>query len=955
MENLIYCKGEIHFQTDKSKIAKKYCSQCETFICNSCALDDHTQHIDKVIKLNLLFNQSNEHEIMNKFLNLPLTNQIASSSNNSVPRSSVSSSTIKCMNFVFHEAKYYCKDCKGFLCEKCATSNGHNPNEHGLIIIQNYFAHIKEKIEFFNFVMTSGRPNIIMGDVRLESQKFLIEFQNIFEVEVLEKLFLCKENIYETIKKRNILLRNIYDEISSFFTCKQFLIISKKKELAEMQRIYEKIKFEKDFSKIYEHFILFENLIDSIISDDEKKRIKNLYDNLKILSDLVQEYNKIIKVKFEEEVIFKIKKIFTNFELMLEDNKINFKNFSLEFLKMNQDEYDRFMNDDSIQKEKINDFEFFETLSKFNSTNKIKSELNILSKTFEKNIKQEQSENHNEKEIIKKDKNQTIELHSCNQNFEIIQDSVKKIDEEETLLWEKTEEKNFFSSTNTQTRNIQNLKIASADVLEILAQPFLISSKEFMESEIVEIYVPENIRQDFIKSQNNYAIKLEQELVVEKEDVALAPQSQEEKRMTVDSEYTQFTNFDLKFKNLPISENVKISDQSDYDSEKEVEFISFENNTYTEDVKSEQIIDQINSEKKSNMDGNKINAMDNDRNSFSNHNHESCEINLISSKTILEIETPAQEVEEKVLLPLPTPTLTLKEKLQKINDISDLTWEERNKIEMISIGYNTHSTFIYNPLNNEVKEIEFSQFKFPAFHSFLNLLPWIYISGGKDYSSKDLNNFYKIRRNDIKSFELVELPQMNEKRSHHSMIYYKADNSIYVISGSKIKSCEKFSIDDNKWNIIPSLNHSREKSGLCIHNDEYLYVILGYDRTINKYVSNFERLKIKDNSSIWEVINVKGSQSLLKKQAMCCYQYSPTGIYLIGGVNALRNETKEILSYDFNSNTITAAKVSLNFNLSFNQIEMIELKDFDFEENILFNFSENFEVVKFNEKNLTFI
>jgi hypothetical protein len=911
MENLIYCKGEIHVQTDKSKIAKKYCSQCETFICNSCALDDHTQHIDKVIKLNLLFNQSNEHEIMNKFLNLPI--QIASSSNNSVPRSSLTSSTIKCMNFVFHEAKYYCKDCKGFLCEKCATSNGHNPNEHGLILIQNYFAHIKEKIEFFNFVMTSGRPNIIMGDVRLESQKFLFEFQNIFEVEVLEKLFLCKENIHETIKKRNILLKNIYDEISNFFTCKQFFIISKKKELAEMQRIYEKIKFEKDSSKIYEHFILFENLIDSIISNDEKKRIKNLYDNLTILSDLVQEYNKILKVKFEEEVIFKIKKIFTNFELMLEDNKINFKNFSLEFLKMNQDEYDRFMNDDCIQKEKINDFEFFETLSKFNSTNN-KNKLTL-------------------------DK---LEIHSCIQNFEIIQDSVKKIDDEETLLYDKTEEKNFFSSTNTntQTRNIQNLKIASADVLEILPQPFLISSKEFMESEIVEIYVPENIRQDFIKSQNNYAIKLEQELVVEKEDVALAPQSQEEKRMTVDSEYTQFTNFDLKFKNLPISENVKISDQSDYDSEKEVEFISFENNTYTEDVKSEQIIDQK-----------KINAMDNDRNS----DHESSEINLISSKTILEIETPAQEFEEKVLLPLPTPTLTLKEKLQKINDISDLTWEERNKIEMISIGYNTHSTFIYNPLNNEVKEIEFSQFKFPAFHSFLNLLPWIYISGGKDYSSKDLNNFYKIRRNEIKSFELVELPQMNEKRSHHSMIYYKADNSIYVISGSKIKSCEKFSIDDNKWNIIPSLNHSRENSGLCIHNDEYLYVILGYDRTVNKYVSNFERLKIKDNSSIWEVINVKGSQSLLKKQAMCCYKYSPTGIYLIGGVNALRNETKEILSYDFNSNTITAAKVSLNFNASFNQIEMIELKDFDFEENILFNFSENFEVVKFNEKNLTFI
>lgn len=897
MENLIFCKGDIHFKTDKTKIAKKYCSLCEIFICNSCALDNHSEHIDKIIKLNMLFNHTNQHEIMNKFLALPtITEQNDTNTMNSVSRTSISSSNLKCMNFVFHEAKYYCLDCKGFLCEKCkfTTSNGHNSNDHKLILIQNYFAHVKEKIEFFNFVMTSCSKDIILGESNMEVQKIQMEFQNIFENEIIEQLFSYKEIISNTIKNRMLLSKNIFDELSKFFICKQVLIESKKKEFNGMQKIYEKIKFEKTNSKIYEIFIQFENLIDSIISQDEAKKIKYLYNNLKNLNDLILEYNKGLKVKFQEEVILEIKKIFSNFEHNIEDNKINFKNITLDLLKLNEEEYDRFMFNEK-EKEKIYDLEFFERVSKFNTCNNkydnSRSKINIL------------------------------EIDYALEKLEILQISNKIID--------------------NKRGEFSNLEMTSADSLEIIAQPYLINSKEFMESEIVEIYVPENIRRDFIKSQMNVNIQHDQE----EEQIY-----QEEKRMTIDSEFTQFTNFDLKFKNLPVNKNIKICELSDDASEKELEIISFENNIHTGEIKSEKINDQINQEQNGYANEqiysecDKINVKLNDdiRDSFSEN----------QSEIKLENDTKEEKFEQ-ISLTLTEPTL--KEKIQKINDISELTWEERNKIEMISIGYNTHSTFIYNPLSNEVKEVEFSQFKFPTFHCFINLLPWVYISGGKDSSSKDLNNFYKIRRTDQKSFETVDLAQMNEKRSNHSMIYYKQNNSLYVISGSKIKSCEKYSIDENNWSIIPSLNHSREKPGLCIYNDEYLYVILGYDRSVNKYVSNFERLKIKDNSSIWEIINVKGSQSLLKKQALCCYKNASSGIYLIGGVNALRNETKEILSYDFNTNSINQAKFSLNFNASFNQIEMIKLEDVSIFENIFFNFSENFEVVKFHEKNLNFI
>jgi hypothetical protein len=254
-------------------------------------------------------------------------------------------------------------------------------------------------------------------------------------------------------------------------------------------------------------------------------------------------------------------------------------------------------------------------------------------------------------------------------------------------------------------------------------------------------------------------------------------------------------------------------------------------------------------------------------------------------------------------------------------------------------------------MNNSRIELDFLNFKLPTFHSFLNIIPWIYLSGGRDSkTSKEINNFFKIKRVEEKKFECVELTPLNDKRSNHTMIHH--NNSIYAISGTKNYTCENYEIAKNKWISLPNINTSREKASSCIHNDQFIYVFLGFDRTINKYVSNIERLDIT-SSSKWEVINVKGTQNLLKKQAMSSVYSNKDNkpvVYLIGGVNALRNETKEVTQYDFDSNSITLCKFTMLSNHSFNHSQFIKFLD----DNSLYNFSENFELIKFDPKNLTF-
>ena len=284
--------------------------------------------------------------------------------------------------------------------------------------------------------------------------------------------------------------------------------------------------------------------------------------------------------------------------------------------------------------------------------------------------------------------------------------------------------------------------------------------------------------------------------------------------------------------------------------------------------------------------------------------------------------------------------------------LREIPFEERGKVELMSIDQKNSSIHIYNELSNKIDEIK-TTLKFPMHLSYINLPPYLYISGGK-VNGKDSTSVQKIQRIDQNEFSMEEIAQLKQGRSNHCTIFIQSINSLIFISGSRIKSCEKYSFTKEKIESFPGLKVSREKCCACLINEKYLYVFFGFDRTKNKFETTIERIFINDAMS-WETITITANQNILKKQNFACIPFEKDkqkGVIIVGGINSLRNETKETVFINLDSNKGEVFN-QLPFNSSFTNSYFISFGKYSCY-NELINISNEFNVVKFNLDNNNF-
>ena len=276
----------------------------------------------------------------------------------------------------------------------------------------------------------------------------------------------------------------------------------------------------------------------------------------------------------------------------------------------------------------------------------------------------------------------------------------------------------------------------------------------------------------------------------------------------------------------------------------------------------------------------------------------------------------------------------------------ELSWEERGKVEIMAINQKNNSIHIYNELSNKIEEIKVDQ-KFPLHLNYINLPPYLYISGGK-VSGKDSNSFQRIQRIGQNEVKIEEIAKLNQGRSCHCTIYVQTINSLFFISGSRIKSCEKYSFNKEKIESFPGLRVSREKCCACLLNEKYLYVFFGFDRTKNKFETSIEKIFINDAMS-WETINISANQNILKKQNFSCIPYEKEdkkGAIIVGGINSLRNETKETVFVNIETNKADLFN-QLPVNSSFTNSHFLNFGNYSCY-NEMINFSNEFNIIRFN-------
>ena len=283
---------------------------------------------------------------------------------------------------------------------------------------------------------------------------------------------------------------------------------------------------------------------------------------------------------------------------------------------------------------------------------------------------------------------------------------------------------------------------------------------------------------------------------------------------------------------------------------------------------------------------------------------------------------------------------------KEFNDLfNSLTWEEKNYLEIIGLKPNESKVYVYNQISGNVENFE-TNVKFPSHQSYINVPPYVYFSGGK-IGNKPISLIRRLRKynNEIK---IEEMGKLKEARSHHSTIYIKSIDSLIFISGSKNKTCERLNLINKKVENFPSINNDREKCGVCLTNNENLYIFFGFKKSKEKFENSVEKINIINPIS-WEVLMINGDQNLLKRYSMSCIPFNfanKQGIVVVGGVGSLRNDLEDAIFIELDSKNVKNFNY-LPFQSSFTNPCFLPLS-LGIQPKYIYNITNENEIISFN-------
>ena len=154
-----------------------------------------------------------------------------------------------------------------------------------------------------------------------------------------------------------------------------------------------------------------------------------------------------------------------------------------------------------------------------------------------------------------------------------------------------------------------------------------------------------------------------------------------------------------------------------------------------------------------------------------------------------------------------------------------------------------------------------------------------------------------------------EKQKMLKERRNHSSI--RVNNHIYICGGmdnnsTHINSCEKYSLQYEKWVKCSSLNIERSHLSLCNMNNKYIYA-LGGENKINGFLDSIEKYSIIGDS--WELINVKLPYKL---ECVGCIGVSHQEIIIFGGYCPQKIKRETIIKYNITNHQINFSSKQLN-------------------------------------------
>lgn len=197
---------------------------------------------------------------------------------------------------------------------------------------------------------------------------------------------------------------------------------------------------------------------------------------------------------------------------------------------------------------------------------------------------------------------------------------------------------------------------------------------------------------------------------------------------------------------------------------------------------------------------------------------------------------------------------------------------------------------------------------FGAFSAFCNANNKIYLSGGEVQTSsstaENLRHFVEINLEtaDRENIEVKQLPDLNEARTWHSMLYVP-DSKIFIVGGTDSQTVEIYDILTQTIEVDSKMNEKRCECTLCLVNNSYLYVFCGFILH-QSYLNSIERCNLRKKSRVWEMVDVEYENNITFNPSFFAVAYNKDNILLLGGnENADDKEKNYLVQIPQNNNS----------------------------------------------------
>ena len=112
------------------------------------------------------------------------------------------------------------------------------------------------------------------------------------------------------------------------------------------------------------------------------------------------------------------------------------------------------------------------------------------------------------------------------------------------------------------------------------------------------------------------------------------------------------------------------------------------------------------------------------------------------------------------------------------------------------------------------------------------------------------------------------------------------DKYIYIIGGrhnmKTLSSCEMYSLDNDKWQLLKPLNQARDCPILGTLNARYIYAFEG--RGNDRFLRSIEKYDTIDQEEGWEIVLIEHESSFRSPRGGCwCIQINFTELLIMGG------------------------------------------------------------------------